>query len=93
MSLRVCPPHYGKVTLQEGDAGDEQEFDFPPSCSMLDLQLLDDSAPPPEYGDVVREKDKIRMFWRNSSLEEDAGEWRKRRVMEVTKLCKSLDLY
>ena len=59
---------------------------------MLDLQLLDDSAPPPEYGAVVREKDKIRMFWRNSSLE-DAGEWRKRRVMEVTKLCKSLDLY
>ena len=59
---------------------------------MLDLQLLDDVAPPPEYGAVVREQgDKVRMFWRNSSLE-DAGDWRKRRVQD-TKLCKSLDLY
>ena len=63
---------------------------------MLDLQLLDDVAPPPEYGAVVRsgsgeQGDKVRMFWRNSSLE-DAGDWRKRRVQD-TKLCKSLDLY
>ena len=63
---------------------------------MLDLQLLDDGAPPPDYGAVVRESrgelgDKVRMFWRNSSLE-DAGDWRKRRVLD-TKLCKSLDLY
>ena len=79
--------------VKEGDAEDEQEFDFPPSYSMLDLQLRDDSAPPPEYGAVVRERDKMRMFWRNSSLEDTTGDWRKRRVMEVTKLCKSLDLY
>ena len=79
---------------KEDNADDEHEFDFPPSYSMLDLQLVDDDLPPPEYGAVVRsgeERNKIRMFWRNSSLE-DAGDWRKRRVLD-TKLCKSLDLY
>ena len=84
-----------RVYLSKEDHGeDEQEFDFPPSYSMLNLQLPDDDIPPPEYGAVVRdreERDKIRMFWRNSSLE-DAGDWRKRRVLD-TKLCKSLDLY
>ena len=80
--------------MKEDHAEDEQEFDFPPSYSMLDLHLLDDDIPPPEYEAVVRdrgERNKIRMFWRNSSLE-DTGDWRKRRVLD-TKLCKSLDLY